>query len=285
MNTSTVSFFRRTEDALANQQLRQAVQRVTGRVQESRQAALDRLPDADAWRDHARRIRAHTLARLDHYLDQFAAAVEANGGHVHYARTADDAVRYVRELAASRGLKRAVKSKSMISEEIELNHHLADAGVAVVETDLGEWVVQLASDHPSHIVLPIIHKSKADIATLFRDKLGASDADVADVGSMTQLARRLLRQEFLDADLGVSGVNFGVAESGSLCLCTNEGNGRLVTTMPRVHVAMMGIRAAGADRCRPHRDAAGTRPQRHRAEPDGLQQHHHRAPAEGRRGD
>ena len=241
MNTSNVSFYRRTEEALGNHQLREAVQRVTGRVQQSRQAALARLPDADAWRDHARRIRAHTLARLDTYLDQFVGAVEAKGGHVFYARTADDAVKYVRDLAASRGLRRAVKSKSMISEEIELNRHLEEAGVGVVETDLGEYVVQLAADHPSHIVMPIIHKTKGEVASLFRDKLGASEEEVADVASMTQLARRVLRQEFLDADLGISGVNFGVADSGSLCLCTNEGNGRLVTTMPRVHVAMMGI--------------------------------------------
>ena len=143
--------------------------------------ALDRLPDADGWRDHARRIRAHTLSRLDHYLDQFVAAVEARGGHVYYARTADDAVKYVRDLARARGLKQAVKSKSMISEEIELNHHLEQAGVDVVETDLGEWVVQLGHDHPSHIVMPIIHKTKGDVAELFSRRLGATDEEVADV--------------------------------------------------------------------------------------------------------
>jgi L-lactate dehydrogenase complex protein LldF len=241
MNASPVPFYRRTADALANVPVRQAVQRVTARILDSRAAGLTRLPDSDGWRDHARRIRAHTLARLDHYLDQFTGAVEAKGGHVYYARTADDAVRYVRDLATARRLRLAVKSKSMISEEIELNQHLGDAGVRVVETDLGEYVVQLGNDHPSHIVMPIIHMTKGDVAALFREKLGATEAELADVGSMTQLARRILRQEFLDADLGISGVNFGVAESGSICLCTNEGNGRLVTTLPRVHVAMMGI--------------------------------------------
>lgn len=236
-----VSFYRKAADAVQDSHLRGAIQLVADRVLGSRAQALDELAGADAWRDHARRLRAHTLARLDDYLDQFVSAVEAKGGHVHYARTADDAVRYVTDLAKSKGLKLAVKSKSMISEEIHLNDHLEHAGVRVVETDLGEFVVQIANDHPSHIVMPIIHKSRGQVADLFREKLNATDADVADVASMTQFARRLLREEFLNADLGISGVNFGVAETGSLCICTNEGNGRLVTTMPKVHVAMMGI--------------------------------------------
>ncbi|MEO7191880.1 MAG: LutB/LldF family L-lactate oxidation iron-sulfur protein [Vicinamibacterales bacterium] len=241
MTTSPASFYRRSEDALANGTLRSTLQRITGRILNSRSAALDRLPESDEWRTHARRIRAHTLSRLDEYLDQFVSSVEAAGGHVHFAATADDAVRYVRELASSRGLRRAVKSKSMISEEIELNGHLEADGVRVVETDLGEYVVQINHDHPSHIVMPIIHMTKGQVADVFREKLGATDADVADVGAMTQLARRILRQEFIEADLGISGVNFGVAETGSICICTNEGNGRLVTTMPKVHIAMMGI--------------------------------------------
>ena len=129
----------------------------------------------------------------------------------------------------------------MVSEEIELNHALEAAGMRVVETDLGEYVVQLDHDRPSHIVAPIIHKTKEDVARTFREKLGATDADVVDVPHMTQFARRVLRGEFLAADLGISGVNFAVAETGSICICTNEGNGRLTTTLPRVHVALMGI--------------------------------------------
>jgi L-lactate dehydrogenase complex protein LldF len=235
------SFHRRAADALRDATLRGALSSVTARVLASRSAALEELPAADIWRDHARRLRAHTLARLDTYLDQFVAAVEARGGHVHYAHTADDAVRYVCDLAQKLGLRLAVKSKSMISEEISLNSHLEWAGVRVVETDLGEFVVQLAGEHPSHIVMPIIHKTKAQVADLFRRTLGATDDDVADVERMTQFARRILRGDFLRADLGVSGVNFGVAETGSLCIATNEGNGRLTTTLPRIHVAMMGI--------------------------------------------
>lgn len=238
---SPLPFHRRAEDALADTHLNSTLRRVTARILDSRSAGLDRLPESDDWRDHARSIRAHTLANLDTYLDQFVTNVEARGGHVHFARTADDAVRYVTELAQARGLKKAVKSKSMISEEIHLNDHLERAGLQVVETDLGEWVVQLAQDHPSHVIMPIIHKSASDVAALFRRTLGATDEEVADVPAMTRLARERLRPEFLSADLGISGVNFGVAETGSICICTNEGNGRLVTTMPRVHVAMMGI--------------------------------------------
>jgi L-lactate dehydrogenase complex protein LldF len=238
---SPLPFLRRAEDALADAHLNSTLRRVTTRIQDSRTAGLDRLPDADNWRDHARAVRAHTLAHLDRYLDQFVTNVEALGGHVHFAPTAGDAVRYVTDLAKTRGLTKAVKSKSMISEEIHLNDHLERAGLQVVETDLGEWVVQLAQDHPSHVIMPIIHKSASDVADLFRRTLGATDAEVADVPAMTKLARERLRPEFLAADLGISGVNFGVADTGSICICTNEGNGRLVTTLPRVHVAMMGI--------------------------------------------
>jgi len=241
MSTDTRPFEVRTAEALANTELRRTLRTVTTAILGYRKAGLGRLPHSDDWRDHARRIRAHTLARLDFYLDQFTSAVEARGGHVFYASTAADAVKYVRDLATSRGVRLAVKSKSMITEEIELNDHLEHAGIRVVETDLGEYIVQLDHDRPSHIVMPIMHKTRQQVADLFRRKLGATDADVADIPAMTQLARRVLREEFINADMGISGVNFGVAETGSITTCTNEGNGRLCTTMPRIHVAMMGI--------------------------------------------
>jgi L-lactate dehydrogenase complex protein LldF len=241
VNADPRPFPERTAAALADARLGTTLRTVTTAILGYRRAGLGRLDDADGWRDHARRIRAHTLARLDTYLDQFVANVEARGGHAYYAATAADAVRYVRELALARGVKRVVKSKSMVTEEIELNHHLEDAGVSVVETDLGEYIVQLAGDRPSHIVMPIMHMNRQQVADLFREKLDASDEDVADIPAMTQLARRVLREEFVNADMGVSGVNFAVAETGSITTCTNEGNGRLSTTMPRIHVAMMGI--------------------------------------------
>ena len=145
------------------------------------------------------------------------------------------------DIARRNGVKRVVKGKSMVSEEIELNHALEAADMRVVETDLGEYVIQLDKDVPSHIIAPIIHKTKEQVAETFRRELAATDADVADIPQMTAFARRMLRAEFLAADMGISGVNFAVAESGSLCLVENEGNGRLSTTVPRLHVALMGI--------------------------------------------
>jgi L-lactate dehydrogenase complex protein LldF len=236
-----VSFYARSDQALGDAALRAKVYAATGRLLAGRQTGFAAFPAGDAVRDDAQRIRADVIAHLDEYLEQFAASVERRGGHVHWAATAADARRIVAEIAGAHGVRTAVKSKSMVSEEIELNPALERAGVRVVETDLGEWVVQLAGDHPSHIIAPIIHKSKEDVAALFRTALAATESDVADVPHMAALARRRLRAEFLRADMGVSGGNFGVAETGSLCLVTNEGNGRLTTTLPRVHVALMGI--------------------------------------------
>lgn len=241
MTTAPANFYKRVDRALKDPAMRAAMMRATTRLVSSRAVGIGGLPHADQIRDHARAIRAHTITRLDYYLAQFEEAVRTRGGHVHWAATASDAVSIVADIARHYGAKMAVKSKSMVSEEIELNAALAAAGVEVLETDLGEFVVQIDGDHPSHIVAPIIHKSRRDIARLFQEKLQASDADVADVPQMTAFARRLLREGFLKADMGISGGNFGVAETGSLCICTNEGNGRLTTTLPRVHVALMGI--------------------------------------------
>ena len=241
MNPVAVPFYRRVEEALGKTRMRQAVRHTSGRAMESRRAAIAELDSADAVRDQARAIRARTLAALDRHHDTFVTNVERNGGTVFFAETGDDAVDYVRRLARDRGVRVAVKSKSMVSEEIELNPALEADGVEVVETDLGEYIVQLDNDRPSHIVAPILHKTKEDCARVFKEKLGASDEEVAGVPQMTQLARRVLRQAFLRADLGISGVNFGVAETGSVCICTNEGNGRLTTTLPRIHVAIMGM--------------------------------------------
>ncbi|MCK6624432.1 MAG: lactate utilization protein [Anaerolineae bacterium] len=241
MSAANVTFYERVEDALQDKKLHAALNLATTRFVMLRAKGFDSLPEADALRDHGRLIRAHTLAHLDRYLAQFAEAVERLGGHICWAETPEEANRYVVELAQARGVKTVVKSKSMISEELEINHKLEAAGVRVVETDLGEYIIQLAQEKPSHIIAPVIHKSRQQIAELFREKLNATEADLADVPSMTALARRLLRADFLQADMGISGVNFGVAETGSICLVTNEGNGRLTTTTPRIHVAMMGM--------------------------------------------
>jgi L-lactate dehydrogenase complex protein LldF len=236
-----LSFYRRTEDALATAGLPEKVQRATDRLLTGRHAAFAAFPDGEAVRDEARAIRARVIARLDQHLIRFEAEVQRRGGHFHWAASASDAVRIVLDLARARGVRTIVKGKSMISEEIELNPALEGAGLRVVETDLGEYIAQLAREHPSHIVAPIIHKSREDVAHVLRERLGATEADVAEASTMTAFARRTLRGEFLRADMGISGANFGVAETGGICLVTNEGNGRLTTTIPPIHVALMGI--------------------------------------------
>ena len=236
---SNVTFHERVDDALRDQILHTALDRATGRFQSLRTTALSSLTNADAVRDRARLIRAHTLSKLDTYLEQFATNVEKAGGQVHFAADADTLNRIVNEIARARDVKTVVKGKSMISEETGLNHAMEAEGIRVVETDLGEYIIQLAGETPSHIIAPAFHKTKEQIGELFHEKIDIPYTD--DPAVMTAAARRILRHEFLNADMGISGVNFGVAETGSICLVENEGNGRLTTTAPRIHIALMGI--------------------------------------------
>jgi len=184
-------------------------------------------------------LKLHTLTHLDYYLARLEAQVVAAGGHVHWARDAAEARQIVLDIARQHHVRRAVKVKSMVSEEINLNHALAAAGIQVLETDLGEYIVQLAGVGPSHVTAPAIHMSKEDIAALFRAKLGV-DAP-PDPRILTDIARVRLREEFLSAEMGLSGANFLVAETGTLVIITNEGNGRMCTTLPPLHVAVAGI--------------------------------------------
>ena len=239
LDAPNVTFHDRVAQALRDPVLHTALDRATGRFQNLRVTALASLPDADAVRDRARLIRAHTLSRLDAYLEQFAGNVERAGGQVHFAADAAALNRIVSDIATRHNARSVVKGKSMISEETELNHSLEGQGVHVVETDLGEYIIQLAGEHPSHIIVPAVHKTKEQIGQLLHDKLGVPLYD--DPAQMTAAARARLRMEYLNADLGISGVNFGVAATGTLCLVENEGNGRLTTTAPRVHIALMGI--------------------------------------------
>ncbi len=209
------------------------------RMAELRRTAFSEYAGGEAMRDRARDIRLRTLASLDEHLARFADQVASLGGTVHWAADGDEANRIAVEIATAAGVERIVKSKSMVTEEIELNHALEAAGMTVVETDLGEFIVQLSGDRPSHIIAPVLHKTRYQIGELFRDELGVAYTD--DPTQLNAIARAHLRSIFLEADMGISGVNFGVAESGSICLVTNEGNGRLTTTAPRVHVAVMGM--------------------------------------------
>jgi L-lactate dehydrogenase complex protein LldF len=239
LRPSNIPFHDRVEAALHDANLHIALDRATGRFTTLRLNALASLPDAEAVRDRARLIRAHTLSRLDVYLAQFADAAEAAGGRVHWAADAEAANRIVLDIARANGVKKVIKGKSMVSEETGLNHALEAAGIAVIESDLGERIIQLAGETPSHIIVPAVHKTKEQIGELLHEKLGVPLTHIPE--EMTAAARESLRAEFLSADMGISGVNFGVAESGTLALVENEGNGRLTTTAPRIHVAFMGI--------------------------------------------
>lgn len=239
MTGATAPFKKRVARALADQSLHAALYRATDRFGAQREQMLANLPNADAARDQAQAIRRHTLANLDRYLDQFVANCERAGAVVHWATDAAAANRVIVELAQARGVDLVVKGKSMLSEETHLNRALEAAGITAAETDLGEFVAQLAGEPPAHIVVPVVHKTRHDISRLFAAKLGVPETD--DVGQLTQHARVALREKFLAAGMGFTGVNFGVAETGSIVVLSNEGNGRMCSSLPRYHVAMMGI--------------------------------------------
>jgi L-lactate dehydrogenase complex protein LldF len=239
MAATTISFHDRIESALHDESLQTALGRATGRFIGNRAGAIGALSDPDSLRDQARAIRAGALANLDELLVRLAQNVEARGGTVCWASDGEEARRYIAELAKARGVRTIVKSKSMASEEIHLNDALEHAGFEVVETDLGEYIIQLAGETPSHIIAPSIHKTREQVSDLFHEHLGVPKTD--DIPTMTQTARTALRQRFLQADMGISGVNFGVAEEGAVVIVENEGNARLSTSVPRIHVAIMGI--------------------------------------------
>jgi L-lactate dehydrogenase complex protein LldF len=176
---------------------------------------------------------------LPEVLATLAERIEAAGGHVFFAADAGEACRYVTEVAQRHGARRIAKAKSMVTEEIGLNRALAAAGIEVVETDLGEWIVQLTGEPPSHIIAPAVHLSRGQVAEVFRSHGGEGLTD--DPATLTAFARGRLREVFLSADIGITGGNFAVAESGTVCLITNEGNGRMVTTLPPVHIAVIGM--------------------------------------------
>jgi L-lactate dehydrogenase complex protein LldF len=239
MSDLAAPFRQRAAEALDDAFLRQALTIATTKFIDLRREAFEAFPEGEALRDRARAIKEATLQRLDHYLDQLIDNIERRGGHVHYADTAADARRIILDIAGRTGARLAVKSKSMATEEIELNEALLHAGVTPVETDLGEYIIQLAGEKPSHIIAPAIHKTKGQVAELFARELARPVA--ADPEELTRIARAELRDKFLAADLGITGANFAVADTGTVVLVTNEGNGRMVTSLPRVHVAVMGV--------------------------------------------
>ncbi len=240
MSATLIEFRQRAAEAIADPRLQGALEGATGRFRQARAAALAELPDADALRDHFKTVRSATLARLADHLETFERNAMGAGAQVHWAADGATACRIVAAIAQQHGVTLAAKSKSMASEEIHLNEALQAAGVEPVETDLGEWIIQLAGDPPYHIVAPAIHKTRHQVAEMF-SALSGETLPADDIPRLTAGARRLLRQRFLAAGMGISGGNLAVAETGSIVLVTNEGNGRMVTSLPRVHVAVVGI--------------------------------------------
>jgi L-lactate dehydrogenase complex protein LldF len=225
--------------ALRDSFLQEALTIATTKFIGLRREAFGEFPEGEALRDRARAIKEATLQHLDQHLERLIDNVERRGGHVHYATTPEEARAIVLDIARRTGARMAVKSKSMATEEIHLNEALEAAGITPVETDLGEYIIQLAHERPSHIIAPAIHKTKGQVAELFARELKRETQPDPEV--LTRIARAELRAKFLEADLGISGANFGVADTGTVVLVTNEGNGRMVTSLPRVHVAVMGV--------------------------------------------
>ena len=236
--TQPVTFLGRAE-ALIGTHEADAVDHGVRNFLELRAKSVAELPALDDLRDRARAIRLHSLRHLDRLLAHFADQLQAVGGQVHWAADAAEARQIAADILQRTDSRWVVKSKSMVSEEIELNDHLEAQGLDVTETDLGEFIAQLAGDTPSHIIAPVLHMTRQDIGRLFADRLGVRYTE--DPFELNRIARVHLREAFLRADAGVSGVNMAVAETGSVVLVTNEGNGRLITTAPRVHIALMGM--------------------------------------------
>ncbi|MBM3959747.1 MAG: iron-sulfur cluster-binding protein [SAR202 cluster bacterium] len=239
MEVKTRAFKGKANETLADPVLQKSLENVYSGFHLRRIQAGGATPGWDEQRDRARAIKAHTIANLDYYLDMLVRNVEAKGGKVHFADDGKEAARFVVDLARSRGVKTVIKSKSMVSEEIGLNDLLEAESIEPVETDLGEYIIQLARETPYHIIAPAIHKTPEQVAELLAAKSGGPKKTTAK--EMTAVARTLLRDAFQRADMGVTGVNFAVAETGSITLVTNEGNGRMCTSAPRIHVALMGM--------------------------------------------
>jgi L-lactate dehydrogenase complex protein LldF len=239
MQVTSMHFKARAGGKLADVKLQSALKKLQSNFVKGRADRVAELDNFEAIRDAGAAIRDRVLAHLDLYLEEFEKNATARGAVVHWAETTQEANRIVCELAATYNVRKVVKSKSMVSEECALNDALEAAGIEVIETDLGEYILQLAHEPPSHIVAPVVHKSRDEVSDLFADK--HRQPRKTGIAELTREAREVLRPHFVTADMGISGANFVVAETGSTLIVTNEGNGRMVTTLPRVHVALTGI--------------------------------------------
>ena len=227
--------------ALADPTLRRALDKARSGFVDKRARAVAAVPEFEALRDAARDIKNYSLDHLADLLEQYESNVTAAGGQVHWAETADDACRVIVDICRRAGARKIAKGKSMVGEEAGLNPALEAAGFEVIETDLGEYIIQLAKEPPSHIIAPAVHKTKEQIAALFEANHADLDRRLTEIPELVNEARRVLRHQFLSADVGITGANLLVAATGSHALVTNEGNGDLSSTLPRVHIVIAGI--------------------------------------------
>lgn len=240
MKTSNIKFKDRLDVQMKDDFMRKSVANAQERMFTNRAIAAEKLGNWDQWREMGMEIRNHVLENLDYYLQQLSDNVQKNGGHVFFARTAEEATAYVENIIQKKNAKKVVKSKSMVTEEIGLNKIIERNECEVVETDLGEYILQVDDcDPPSHIVVPALHKNRTQIRDVFKDKIDYQGSD--DPEEMTRYVRNYIRHDFLEADIGITGCNFAVAESGTVTLVTNEGNARLATSLPKTHIAVMGM--------------------------------------------
>ena len=237
----SVEFDQKIHKTLADPKLQLAIYTATGRLKEHRINAIapEILPDYQELRTQANSIKKHAIENLDHYLEEFERHVEAHGGKVVYCKDGTEVADFILSLARERQAQLIVKSKSMTTEEVDLNERLEHHGLESVETDLGEYILQLAHERPYHIVAPALHYTRYDVADIFERRLHVPNETVIE--KQTAIARSVLREKFLAADIGISGANFLVADSGAVVIIENEGNARLTTSAPRIHIAVAGI--------------------------------------------
>ncbi|WP_066304324.1 LutB/LldF family L-lactate oxidation iron-sulfur protein [Bacillus sp. FJAT-29814] len=233
-------FIERVDKGIHNNFMRGAVAGAQDGMDIKRRTATEELENWEDWRSHGEEIRQHVLEHLDYYLEQLSENIAKRGGHVFFAQTKDEATRYICDIVKQKNAKKIVKSKSMVTEEISLNAALEHEGCEVIETDLGEYILQVDDhDPPSHIVAPALHKNKEEIRDVFNKKLGYTKTSKPE--ELAGHAREMLRKEYLTADIGITGCNFAVAETGSITLVTNEGNADLVTALPKTQITVMGM--------------------------------------------
>lgn len=232
-------FKKRVTDSLQDTFMREAVSSAQSRLTGVREVMIEELGNWEEWRELSESIRKHTIENLDYYLYELSENVTKKGGHVFFAQTANEANEYIVSIVKKKQAKKIVKSKSMVTEEIGLNHVLEAEGCDVIETDLGEYIIQLAEDPPSHFLAPALHKNRDQVRDVFHEKRGYTKSSKPE--ELTLFAREQLRNEFLSADIGITGCNFAIAESGTVSIVTNEGNAEMVTTYPKTHIAVMGM--------------------------------------------